>query len=80
MLLRLKNMCTALNEDRIKFDKCCKNIINEFHSYSWDDKAAARGEDKPIKQHDHACDDARYLVNTVIYNKKVLGWKGNEAC
>ena len=71
----IENTCTALNEDRIKFDRCCKNIIKEFHSYSWDDKAAARGEDKPVKEHDHALDDARYLVNTVIYNKKVLGWK-----
>lgn len=77
----IENTSTALNEDVIRIDNNCKDIIKEFHSYSWDDKAAARGEDKPVKEHDHALDDTRYLVNTIIYNKKVLGWKErNKAC
>lgn len=41
----------------------CVNTIKEFSSYSWDPKAQKRGEDKPIKQNDHAMDALRYIVN-----------------
>ena len=29
-------------------------------------KALERGEDKPVKQHDHSCDAVRYFVSTVL--------------
>ena len=29
----------------------------------WDDKAAMRGEEKPVKQSDHSLDALRYRVN-----------------
>lgn len=48
---------------RILVNPGCKDIIREFGLYSWDSKAA---EDKPIKESDHAMDDMRYLVNTVL--------------
>lgn len=35
-------------------------------AYIWDEKAADRGEDKPIKQHDHSMDAVRYFCSTVI--------------
>jgi len=76
----IENTSTALNEDKIKIDSSCKDTIKEFHTYSWDEKASLRGEDKPIKEFDHAMDDIRYFINTIIYNKKVLGWKGKKAC
>lgn len=34
--------------------------------YRWDEKAA---EDKPIKENDHAMDDIRYFVMTVLRHK-----------
>lgn len=40
----------------------CENLKDEIMTYSWDQKAADRGEDKPIKQNDHCCDSMRYLV------------------
>ena len=38
----------------------------EFGSYIWDAKAAEHGEDKPVKEHDHALDAARYMAYTII--------------
>jgi len=40
------------------------NSLMELVSYVWDEKAAQRGEDKPIKQNDHTCDARRYGIHT----------------
>lgn len=56
----------ALNLGKIYFSDKCINTIMEFSSYIWDIKAAERGEDKPIKQHDHAMDAVRYFCFTVL--------------
>ena len=60
-----------LDEERIHIvESRCKNIIREFNSYIWDEKAQEKGEDKPIKQNDHALDALRYLLQTLFPNKK----------
>lgn len=41
-------------------------IIRDYGAYLWDSKAQARGEDKPLKQHDHALDEARYFCHTIF--------------
>lgn len=61
---------TMLNEERFKVHEGCVNTLKEFSSYTWDEKAADRGEDKPIKQNDHAMDALRYFVYTVIFKDK----------
>jgi PBSX family phage terminase large subunit len=68
----IENTGTALNTNKILIDKSCKNMIREFYSYMWDEKAAERGEEQPIKQNDHCCDSLRYMVNTVIGKKKSM--------
>lgn len=55
-----------LNEEKIVIHNSCENTIKEFNSYTWDAKAADRGEDKPIKQHDHCMDALRYFCYTII--------------
>lgn len=55
-----------LNMGKIFFSDKCENTIVEFSSYIWDIKAAERGEDKPIKQHDHAMDAVRYFCYTIL--------------
>lgn len=40
----------------------CKNLIREIEGYSWDTKAAERGEDRPIKKDDHITDALRYCL------------------
>lgn len=57
---------TMLNEEKIMFSKDCTNTLKEFSAYIWDTKAIERGEDKPIKQNDHAMDAVRYFVYTII--------------
>lgn len=60
---------TKLNQNKIIFAASCINTIKEFASYIWDAKAAERGEDKPIKEHDHAMDAVRYFVYTILNNQ-----------
>lgn len=61
---------TQLNTGNIFFLNKCKNTIKEFGSYIWDAKACERGEDKPIKQHDHAMDAVRYFCFTILYKPR----------
>ena len=60
-----------LNTESLQFISKCRNTIKEFGSYIWDAKACERGEDKPIKQHDHAMDAVRYFCYTIIYKPGV---------
>jgi PBSX family phage terminase large subunit len=57
---------TLLNQEKILFHESCENTIQEFASYVWDAKAVERGEDKPLKQADHAVDAVRYFCSTVL--------------
>lgn len=66
----IRFVAALLNKEKIIFGSSCINTIKEFASYIWDPKAAERGEDKPIKQHDHAMDAVRYFCYTVL-NKRV---------
>ncbi|WP_156520680.1 PBSX family phage terminase large subunit [Oceanobacillus sp. Castelsardo] len=66
----IRNVQTALIEEMIYFNDCCKETFREFSSYIWDKKAADRGEDKPVKQFDHLMDSDRYFVNTILFAPK----------
>ena len=59
----IRNTGTLLKEQRLYFSPECKDIIREFGLYCWDEKAA---EDRVIKENDHAMDDMRYFVHTVM--------------
>lgn len=52
-----------LKAGKLKIHSCCKDAIREFGMYSWDGKS---GEDKPVKEYDHAMDDIRYFCHTVL--------------
>ena len=39
----------------------CKDAIREFSLYTWQE-----GEDRPVKENDHAMDDIRYFCATVL--------------
>lgn len=67
----IRLVATLLNLGRILFSDSCENTIREFGSYIWDPKAAERGEDKPVKQHDHAMDAIRYFCYTILNNRTV---------
>lgn len=43
----------------------CEALLDEIGVYSWDEKAAQHGDEKPIKQNDHSVDCLRYYVNSL---------------
>lgn len=62
----IRFVASLLNQGKIAISDQCPNTIKEFGSYIWDQKASERGEDKPVKQHDHAMDALRYFCYTII--------------
>lgn len=66
----ISDVCSLLGHDKLAFMACCKNAIDEFGAYMWDSKAADKGADTPLKEHDHAMDDIRYFVRTMRLAKK----------
>lgn len=65
----IHNTATLLDNQKVFISPTCKDCIREFEQYAWDDKA---NEDKVIKENDHAMDDVRYFVNTVLVRQ--LRW------
>lgn len=63
VLRGIETISSIIDNDMLRVLSKCKNTISEFSAYRWDPKAQERGEDKPIKQHDHAMDSLRYVVN-----------------
>ena len=61
----IADVITMLLNLNLAFSRKCKGTIKEFGLYSWDQKAAERGEDKPIKTNDHGMDAVRYFVRTM---------------
>ena len=73
----IRTVAAALNQGKIAYNDCCEETFKEFDSYSWDEKAAERGEDKPLKETDHHMDSDRYFVYTILYRPiKVRTFKG----
>ena len=58
-----------MKSTNIVFASSCVETIKEFASYIWDEKAVERGEDKPVKQHDHSMDSTRYFASTILGHK-----------
>lgn len=58
----IRTVASLLAIDRLHVHASCTGLISELQTYSWDPKAAERGEDKPIKVNDHLCDATRYGV------------------
>jgi PBSX family phage terminase large subunit len=52
-----------LRDGRIKIHAGCKDTIREFGLYRWDEKAES---DRVVKENDHAMDETRYMVMTVL--------------
>jgi PBSX family phage terminase large subunit len=62
----IRTVATYLTTGLFTLDPNCEMDIREFGSYLWDEKAQKHGEDKPIKQNDHAMDKIRYAIYTVF--------------
>lgn len=62
--IRVTAMLMSLS--RLRIHERCVNTLREIESYIWDEKARERGEEKPLKQNDHAMDALRYYCKTMI--------------
>lgn len=58
--LQLVASVISAAEDRLRVHASVKGLREEFPGYSWDDKAATRGIEQPLKQNDHSMDALRY--------------------
>lgn len=59
----IRKVCDALKCGKIKISRCCTDAVREFGLYRWDEGAT---KDTVRKENDHAMDDIRYFVATVL--------------
>ena len=59
----IRRVSQALKSGRIRICGNCKASRREFSLYRWDSE---RHADSPVKQNDHAMDDIRYFVTTLM--------------
>ena len=62
----IRVVATLLAQRNIRINKSCKGLRSEMQSYVWDEKAAERGEEKPVKQLDHGPDCLSYFCYTIL--------------
>lgn len=67
VLYGIRRTADALRNGEIKIGEGCVDALREFSLYVWDDKSQ---RDAPRKEHDHAMDDIRYFVTTVVDKPK----------
>ena len=59
----IRQVSSKLKEGRIKICRNCLWSVKEFGLYSWNESGS---RDAPIKENDHAMDDIRYFVSTML--------------
>jgi phage terminase large subunit len=71
----IRKTSMVLNQRLVRFCRqTTQKTIQEMQTYAWDAKAAQRGEEKPLKVHDHGPDAFRYFVkNEVPYWRLATG-------
>jgi len=58
----IRQVSTALKTGSIRICRNCTDSVREFALYRW----AKGSEDVPVKENDHAMDDIRYFVTTIL--------------
>ena len=59
----IRLVSSALKTGKIKICRSCTGAVKEFGLYSWNDD---NSRDTPLKENDHAMDEIRYFVSTII--------------
>lgn len=73
-------VASLLQNEEYAVHESCRKTIEENATYIWDEKAQEHGEDKPVKQNDHAKDAERYGLYTKrhLIGKKDDGSRKNK--
>lgn len=61
----IRKTASLLHRKKILINVQCPQLRKEMTLYSWDDKAAIHGEERPVKEYDHSEDALRYYVNSL---------------
>jgi hypothetical protein len=70
--IRITSM--VLNQRLVRFCRqTTPKTIQEMQTYAWDAKAAQRGEEKPLKIHDHGPDAFRYFAKSEVSYWRLTG-------
>lgn len=64
VLSGIRQTAAALKEGKIVICEGCDDALREFGLYCWQEKHG--GEDSPRKENDHAMDEIRYFVSSVL--------------
>ena len=59
----IRKVHSAFRQRKILISPVCKAAIKEFSLYRWDEGS---GKDTPKKENDHAMDEIRYFVQTIL--------------
>ena len=68
VLAGIRQTSDALKDGRIVICEGCSDCLREMDSYVWD--LSSQHHDRVKKENDHAMDDMRYFVATVLYGKQ----------
>lgn len=67
----IRTQARMLKSGEYAISAVCKQTIEDYGGYVWDEKAQLRGEDKPLKQNDHTKDAERYVLYTLFGGKTI---------
>lgn len=68
----IRHVSTMLANGQYFMSKECTHTRENYEAYVWDSKAQSHGEDKPVKENDHACDRDRYAIFSHFAKKTAL--------
>jgi PBSX family phage terminase large subunit len=73
----IRAVSSLMKQGQIKIhERRCKGLLDELRSYAWDEKASARGKEKPVKKADHGCVAGDTLVCTEDGQVPIMGLVG----
>lgn len=68
----IRSVASLLAAGLLRVHRSCTGLIEEMPGYVWDEKAAEKGEDKPVKIADHSVDALRYAVHSTAHEWRHL--------
>lgn len=68
----IRTVSVAMGAGKLYVHRSCHGLLEEIPGYAWDDSAAEKGEDKPIKANDHSVDALRYALHSTAHEWRYL--------
>lgn len=76
----IRSVGVALGSGLLRIHRSCEGLLGELPGYAWDEAAAERGEDKPLKVDDHSADALRYALHSTAHEwRGLIEWEATGA-